>query len=748
MYVARGNVVLTQNGRTLRADRVYFSNRTRRGVASGNVVVEDGRDTLRAPFLEFDVDTIRGVVFDGELDSPKGGYRMQGREVRKTGADTWEFDGARFTTCRCPEPDQRDPWAIRADKATLDLEGYGRARNSTLEILGVPVMWLPYAVYPLGRERQTGFLFPQFGTSSRTGGDVTLPFFWAARDNVNVMLEGQYQLRRGFKPAGLVEYVYGETAEGNLYGTYIHDQDIDTDDPTTAFGPDRWGARWRHQQDLPFESITGVEAVAISDNQMPFDFADFRNYRRDRFLRSTGLVATHLGDSNGRFGVTFAGEAADDLQNPDDEDRDQFLLQRLPHLQLAALPGEVPGIPGLIVSSNLQLVNYQPFGDPDGHFDPALRVDDLFYDTGIDAIADGNERNAFGVKTAFDEHADDQTATRGGPEGDGAFQEGEPLADHGQRLLAQPRIAYPIQLGDVIEIYPEAGYSGTLYAADRAGFDHRSLFTGRVDVRSKLRGDVRMPWVGPLAHVFEPFVGWIGITQTDQDENPLFVPTTAVPQNRVRLLERDNWTLDPADRIEDANNVVFGVSNRFWRLGARTLQSEISLLAEYQAAEAQWGSAVLQGSSSLPYGISTRFHGVLDLDDQEFADGLVDVGWSRSGNSVAIGYRYVRDIPQVFENFFRSDRFEDFLDGFNRINQISGSVRVQATRSWALTYAGYYSFDNAISLVNQFGIEYLSKCACWAVRFEVSEDRTRGVDWTLQYRLVGLGEPPNRLFAR
>ena len=70
-----------------------------------------------------------------------------------------------------------------------------------------------------------------------------------------------------------------------------------------------------------------------------------------------------------------------------------------------------------------------------------------------------------------------------------------------------------------------------------------------------------------------------------------------------------------------------------------------------------------------------------------------------------------------------------------------------ATRQVALTYQGNYSFDNAISLINQFGIEYLSKCNCWAVRFEVSQDRTRGVDWTIQYRLVGLGEPPERLFS-
>jgi lipopolysaccharide assembly outer membrane protein LptD (OstA) len=38
-YVARGNVVITQEGRRLTADRVLFSNKTGVGIASGNVVM-------------------------------------------------------------------------------------------------------------------------------------------------------------------------------------------------------------------------------------------------------------------------------------------------------------------------------------------------------------------------------------------------------------------------------------------------------------------------------------------------------------------------------------------------------------------------------------------------------------------------------------------------------------------------------------------------------------------------------------
>ena len=165
-------------------------------------------------------------------------------------------------------------------------------------------------------------------------------------------------------------------------------------------------------------------------------------------------------------------------------------------------------------------------------------------------------------------------------------------------------------------------------------------------------------------------------------------------------------------------------------------------------AGGEWGPATAQGKVSLPMGLLLRFHSVVDIQPTELADGLVDFGWARWGHQVSLRYRYVRDIPQVFENFQRNDRFEDFTDGFTRINQISGVGRWQATEHWAFTYAGSFSFDNSISLINQFGIEYLSKCRCWAVRLEVDEDRTRGFEWTLRYRLVGLGDQKQQLFTR
>jgi lipopolysaccharide assembly outer membrane protein LptD (OstA) len=749
IYVGRGHVVIIQQGKTLTADHVMFSNKTRQGVATGNVVIKDGGDTLTAPFLEFNIDDVVGVVFDGELDSAKGGYRMQGQEVRKTGPNSYEFTGARFTTCRCPDKTDRDPWAVRAQKAQLDLDGYGRARNSTIEILGVPVMWIPYAVYPIKRERQTGFLFPQIGTSSQSGGSVNLPFFWAPRDDLGVLLGAEYLLKRGFKPSAGLDYVFGQRGSTELYGTFIQDQKVDGSSPTSTFGDNRWGATWKHRQDLPLDGWLATNVALFSDNQFPFDFSDFRQYRHDRFLTSSGLVGTTLGGPSDRFATSLSVLSTDDLQNPDDQDRDNFLLQRLPAVAAEALPESAPFLPGLVASAGLQMVNFQPYGNPAHTFSRSLLVDNHFYDTGIDAVQTGQERNGNGITVPYDAHRDDQTPTQSGPERDGRFEEGEPLADHGQRVIAHPRLSYPLQIGNVVEVVPEAGYYGTFYDSDLEGADQRSLFTGRLDVKSTFRGSMALPFgMGEATHVIEPYLAWAGVSDTQQNGNPLFVPETAVPQERLRLLELDNVTLDPADRIKDASNLVMGFRNRFLAEETGRLLGEFSAYSEYEMAQGQWGPAVVEGHAVLPQGFSARFHAVMDFSPTSFSDGLFDFNWSRWGHILGLRYRYVRDIPEVFENFFRSDNSVDFRQNFKSINQLSGVGRFQATENWALTYTGSFSFDNSLSLVNQFGVEYLSQCKCWAVRLEVDENQTRGFEWRLRYRLVGLGDQKQKLFSR
>ncbi|MCC6642034.1 MAG: LPS-assembly protein LptD, partial [Deltaproteobacteria bacterium] len=340
LYTANGNVRLSQGRRTLTADWVSFNNATRQGVASGDVVVIDGPDTLRADFMQFNVDTLEGVVFEGHMEGRTTPFKLSGAEIQRTGKESYRFEKAVFSSCRCPDPEDSDPWQIRAQHADLDVDGYGRARNTTFEIFGVPVFYFPYMVYPVKRDRETGFLFPTFSQSSRNGIELGTPFFWAAREDLNVLVTPQWLQYRGFKPNIDAEWVFGEENLTKIHGSYIWDNDVDPDDPSTPFSQNRWAARLFHDQWLPARTRLQADVNLVSDNNYAFDFDDMAEFRSDRFLVSEVIATKGFGPTE-RTLLVGSAVVRDDLQNPDDMDRDDLALQRLPDIQLSVLPGEI-----------------------------------------------------------------------------------------------------------------------------------------------------------------------------------------------------------------------------------------------------------------------------------------------------------------------------------------------------------------------------------------------------------------------
>ncbi len=756
LYVASGDVRIRQTNRELRADWMAFSNSTRQGVASGDVVYTDGTDTVYTEFAEFDVDTLEGVMFDAEFDVPSNRLEMRGAEVAKTGDRTYTFKEGSFTTCRCPDPEAREPWQIEADEADLEVEGYGVTRNTTVEILGVPVLWLPWMIYPLKSERQSGLLFPDFGLGGRNGFEVGLPVFWAVGDPVNLIFTPRWLQKRGAKADVDVEYVLGERSGGRLFGSFIYDQDVDPDSRRTPFGKQRWATYGEHDFFLPFDWRFQTQYAFASDNAHPTDFDELDHYRPDRFMPSVAFATRKFGNTDA-FGFVAGARFADDLQNPDDTDRDDFLLQRWLEASYHALPAALPFASWLVPALDLHYAWYGQRDRPQDAYGADLLEsgDGLFLDTGIDGLPTAvGASNVEQGRTLADEgladpnqdncdlQPDGSCLIPGRTEGDRLFQEGELLADGGHRLLFMPRLGLAFRLADALELYPEVGWHETLYQSDAEGFESRGLLTGRLDLRTRLRRRF-----GGVTHLLEPRLGWAYVHDTSQSDNPLYVPGTALPQQRIRELDLENVTRDSADRIDGFHGVTLGLGNRFYAGplgpggGARVL-GDFVLSALYDIKRREFGNVYLDGRVFPFRGATARFNVGFDPEEMRFAEGLAEIGWRDDrGDRFDLGYRYLRDVPRFFEAFpVENDRFDNYETGFERIHQIDGGVRIAITRQWGITYRAAYSFERNLLLANVGGIEYLSKCRCWAVRLEVSESRSRGVQFRVLYRLVGLGD--------
>jgi lipopolysaccharide assembly outer membrane protein LptD (OstA) len=744
VYVARGNVRLVQEGKTLSADWISFSRRGGRGVASGNVVYSDGTDTVFSSFVEFNLTTIQGFLLMAHFDASENRFRMEGEEIVKTGDRTYTFEKGRFTTCRCPD-DGEDPWSIRADSADLEVEGYAVARNTTMNILGVPILWMPWMLYPVKTERDTGFLFPEFGYRNRTGYEVGLPFFWAAAENVNITLTPRWLSKRGVKGDVETEYVIGEKSSGRIFASFISDDDVHSNTVETPYDKERWVAHGNQDIYLPYDWRLKSEFQLVSDNAYPTDFRDLSETRFDRFLTSNVFATKHFNES-GDYGFVASVQHADDLQNPDDQDRDDYLLQRLPNAEYIMLPTRAPWLEQLVPSFDVEYTyfgQYEDTRDSMSGGEMLLSDDGLYYDVGIDALPDNQERLGRNAMPVVDPHGDNVSLT-GGTEGNGRFDEGEPLADRGHRLKLNPRFAVPFRFGNAFEIYPEVGWRHTFYDSRVMDNESWGSLTGRVDLRTRFYKNLGKG----ITHIMEPRLGYAVITTPNFNDIPIFTPKTAVPQMRIRELNLDNVTRDGADRLDDFNGVTWGVSNRFYRKGVDErgpqLLAEFVVLTQYNFADGgTFGNFVLDGMAHLGDLTDLRFNVGFDPEDTSLEEVLAEGLWRGDRVAMRVRYRYLKEIPQFFENFLEiNDRFDDYRSGFDKINQISGTIAYRLSDSWLARYRGAYAFEQSFSLTHRLGLEYLSQCDCWAVGVEARQNRNTGFEVNVVYRIVGLGNDP------
>jgi len=393
--------------------------------------------------------------------------------------------------------------------------------------------------------------------------------------------------------------------------------------------------------------------------------------------------------------------------------------------------------------------------------------DDLFVDTGIDGVPNFREQDSFGNVTSPDRHGDN-FATTGGPEGDGVFEEGELLGDRGHKLDLHPRLALPFRILDQVEVVPEVGYHSTLYDTSAQGFESRGMVTGRLDVRTRLRRSFAPGFVSrPITHIAEPFFSWALVQQTGQRGNPLFVPATARPQERLRLLDLDDVTGDIADRVEGFDGFTVGVRNELlgrslasvkdpetWEIGYVSNQSrllaDVTLAYSYQISGNHLGNLVMDGSWWPWTHWASRFHVNVDSSRSRLDEALLSFNyWSPNGHNLSLSYRFVERIPRFFEQFRTDlDRLDDFKKGFKQVNQLDVNARWAITPQWALTYSLGYAFESSLFLRQRAGVEYTSRCKCWALRVAGNLRRQSGFDLGVSYTLLGLGDDPVRPFSR
>ena len=70
--------------------------------------------------------------------------------------------------------------------------GEGQAWGAKLKVAGVPVFYLPWVQFPIDSRRKTGLLFPDIGSDSRGGIDITQPIYFNLAPNYDALYRPRY----------------------------------------------------------------------------------------------------------------------------------------------------------------------------------------------------------------------------------------------------------------------------------------------------------------------------------------------------------------------------------------------------------------------------------------------------------------------------------------------------------------------------------------------------------------------------
>lgn len=222
VYLLAGDVIVSYHGRVLRADTMRYNEDTGEVELEGHVRLSGGENgeyiaasrgsyNLKAGTGRFyDVNGsigLHGQALTGETGGRTGlvtpnPFLFHGRLVVKTGERSYEVYGGSVTSCLLPHPD----WQLTSGHLSLDADR-ATARNTIFHVVGMPLLYLPYATHPVNTEqRQSGLLIPVIGQSSTKGWIIGEQVYLTLGRSADLTAGLQYFSLRGYSESATFRF--------------------------------------------------------------------------------------------------------------------------------------------------------------------------------------------------------------------------------------------------------------------------------------------------------------------------------------------------------------------------------------------------------------------------------------------------------------------------------------------------------------------------------------------------------------
>jgi LPS-assembly protein len=743
-FVVTGDAVVNQAATTLSGDRIDLMRRTHEAAAFGHVHLIDPEVQLFGSEGHVNWQDETAELTNGRLVATQNTYRLQGKKIYKLIGQHYEVTNGFFTTCGCggDTPD----WSISGADIDFHSGEKGVVRNGHFDVLGHPLVPLPYAIFPANSSRQTGFLSPRVGYSSLRGAQYLQPFYWAINKSSDatvaldvetskrVGLFNEYRLQNGIDDYLRVDAAYvneGLRSQASRVQDVVDNQIADRHIPI-----DRYNLIGMMRQHITDNLVGYGDAISVSDSL---------------YLREMNIWTLSRGYGNGyntmrnapsHFGLIdsfqngyaqLGGTWNQDLIQPQ-----QFALQTLPEF---------------LLSGRRELFGGLAYADYD------VQADDFWRSSGVSGVRlDINPQLT--VPWRLGEYLF----------GWGGVGMHETVYDvSGHDITVTPVGTNGLKWNNALSLGPLAG----------GGLTTRELPYAILGAQSILEKVYRVDWksIDKIKHTFEPFAYYNYVPSVSQNDFPLF---------------------DQLDRINARSLLTFGITSRLYAHSTShlampqgdTAQSDATEeeeneellgsavpaaaspgmareLAEFQLMQAYDTShAVVKGGtnwsdlqasalvlatnwasmgSQLGYDPrNTRItyssiYFTLQPPWKLYSPPSLYMGRALSGSFLQLSYNYIAPGPTALQpninsSFFQFITVRAYYDLIDRIG---------------LFFAPSYDIANRKELSTEYGVRIKSPCDCWAVDVGVTNS-TNPSDTAVQFMVTlgGVGSVGQNPFGR
>lgn len=690
LYTISEEVIIKWKDVTLEADQVIYDSKQDILEAEGNVILKEGDDVLLSESLIYERHVDRGVVGKGELFIKKENYHFSGDRIERLGEEEYRITRSRFTTCDCGE--SRPSWEFAAEDVKLNLGGYVRARNVIFYVKGVPVFYLPYGIFPVKTERQSGFLLPEMAFSGSNGFELSQPYFWAIARNMDSTFYLNYLSERGMGPAVEYRYILSRKSSGRFYSGYLNEFLLEDEH--------RWIGDFEHRQSFSPGFGGLVDLHRVSDLNYWRDFGGRLEERSRPYLESRAATTKNWPE------VSLVSELKyyQDLWAFDDSGEEELAGNGYFDEGEALKDKEtIQQFPTIDFVIHQQRIWKTPiYFDLESFFSNFWREAEGFDDFGEDALVDTGDPG----------------------EGNDSFDPGETIRE-GQRVDLHPRISLPVNLRNYFQLSPSVGLQETSYFSE----------VGEQKVKTREIYDVSMNFSSTFFRVFElkegrkikhsvkPEVDYVYLPPVDQDDLPLF---------------------DPVDRKEKESMLSYSFKN--FIIGKSSNVSGGDIYRELVQLKIQQGydfnretHPFLPISGELEIKPQRWLYLKGDLDYHVYRDKLLGLNSlcqlsDRRGDFIRVDYRFLADDSGP-------DDEPGTSDDITGNEWISGEAGVNLGNHFELSYRTRYSLLAESILESGYGLKYISFCSkCWSLELTMTDRPGREDDrYSALITLQGLG---------